>query len=91
MILEGKYIILEGKQIGHVLEKLYDMGYVWNSRYIDNVGELLSKFGNRIFLHSNKIFLEFNTDFEIDEYILSRERLDINIFYRYEKLKRILK
>ena len=104
MILDGKYIIVKKEQINYVLNKLYDAGYYW--KFSINFGkdidreEVLNMINNEWFNIYGKIIITSESDkkllgysdldaIKVDFYNITE--LNIDVFYREDKLKRILK
>ena len=90
MLLDGKYIKLEKKQIKPILDLLYKKGYNWPSGGNNEISvELYEKY-DFIYVYSHSIstsYLQYS-DIELNFSVVF---FDIVKFLRENKLKRILK
>ena len=94
-MLEGKYIIINRNQMRMALDLLYREGYTWNLRDYSNeyVKDWLITNYNKIFIVSRKnkrLYFYSDTDM-MNKNENCLQQLNINIFLREYKLKRILK
>ena len=97
MILNGKYIILYNKDMEFILNFLYREGYYWNENNDKEKNDMiphLIKHCNVIVLHSynnGPQLTYFSQIYNIGIFAKGESELNVNVLYREDKLKRILK
>ena len=97
MLLSGKYIIVNEKNLKQIITYLFSLGYIWrNTIYVKSAIHWAKDYMmNReiLYITIDKNMINFeHYEFLFEEYIFKNYKfVDINILLREYKLKRILK